>query len=245
LGGGRTVRPGEISLAHFGVLFLDEAPEFRTRVLQSLREPLEDRVITISRAEGPVQLPADFQLLLAANPCPCGRLGKNPAGEALGERSPAVPGVCLCSAQEIYRYWRKIGGALLDRVEIRVAVKDPRAGEMGGGGGEASAPIARRVCRVVEIQTRRFAGTGLRRNARIPPGLMEKFCPLTESARSALAGAAEKLGLSGRAFHSILRVARTIADLEGKDPIEAVHLLEAVQHRRLGEDPYDIFSPSA
>jgi magnesium chelatase family protein len=257
LGGGRGVRPGEISLAHFGTLFLDEAPEFRTNVLQSLREPLEDRVITISRAEGPVRLPADFQLLLAANPCPCGRLGKASAGEAgPGEfprepearglsagGPPAGPPVCFCSTQEIYRYWRKFGGALLDRVELRAAVKDPGIGEMGGGGGEASALIARRVRRAVEIQILRFKGTELRRNARIPPGLMEKLCPLTEKARGALIKAAEKLGLSGRAFHGILRAARTIADLEEKDSVEAVHVLEAVQHRRLGEDPYDIFTP--
>jgi magnesium chelatase family protein len=230
------VRPGEISLAHFGVLFLDEAPEFRANVLQSLREPREDRVITISRAEGQVRLPADFQLLLAANPCPCGRLGRAAPGE-----KNAGGAVCFCSSQEIYRYWRKFGGALLDRVELRAVVKDPGFARPDCGGEESSAGVARRVLRAVEIQGERFRCAGIRRNARIPPALIERFCPLTDSAALALAGAAEKLGLSGRAFHGIRKTARTIADLEERDTIDAVHILEAVQHRRPGEDPYDIF----
>ncbi|GHV70273.1 magnesium chelatase [Spirochaetia bacterium] len=251
LGGGKSVRPGEISLAHFGVLFLDEAPEFRSNVLQSLREPLEDRVITISRAEGPVRLPADFQLLLAANPCPCGRLGKptgeeDPAREGNPPRDHQQSAVlspgCFCAPQEIYRYWRKFGGALLDRVELRAAVPAPSIRLMEQGREESSADIARRVFTAVAIQRDRFKKTGLRRNARIPAGKIETLCPLTEGAQKALRQASEKLGLSGRAYHGILRTGRTIADLEGKDIIEAVHILEAVQHRRLGEDPYDIFS---
>jgi magnesium chelatase family protein len=231
LGGGRTVRPGEISLAHLGLLFLDEAPEFRANVLQALREPLEDRVITISRAEGPVRLPADFQLILAANPCPCGRLG-----------SPGSARDCFCGAEEIHRYWRKFGGALLDRVELRAAVQAPRPDQMGAGGEESSAVLARRVGRAVEIQRDRFRGTGLRRNARLPPAMLGRCCPLSPPADQALRRAAEKLGLSGRAFHGALRVARTIADLEGRDTIQAEHILEAIEHRRLGDDPYDILS---
>jgi magnesium chelatase family protein len=243
LGGGKTVRPGEISLAHFGVLFMDEAPEFRINVLQALREPLEDRVITISRAEGPVRLPAEFQLLLAANPCPCGRLGMALEDGAPDPKAPYGGGYgCFCTAEEIHRYWRKLGGALLDRVEIRVAVKSPRMDEMGKGEEENSAAITRRVSRAAEIQRERFRGTAIRRNARMGPDMIARYCPLSAEAEGAFRQAAEKLGFSGRAFHGVLRTARTIADLEGRDTILPVHILEAVQHRRLGEDPYEILS---
>ncbi|MDR1949054.1 MAG: YifB family Mg chelatase-like AAA ATPase [Spirochaetaceae bacterium] len=248
LGGGKTIRPGEISLANFGVLFLDEAPEFRSNVLQALREPLEDRVITISRAEGPVRLPADFQLLLSANTCPCGRLGiRSPIPgepEALRDAAGQYEGAgsgCFCSPEEIRRYWRKFGAALLDRVELRVAVLPPRAGEMGRGDEEPSSRVALRVLRATEMQRRRFKGSAIRRNARLPAGLMGQFCPLGDDAEKALRLAVEKLGFSGRAFHGVLRTARTIADLEGQEIISALHVLEAVQHRRLGDDPYDIF----
>ncbi|MDR3123245.1 MAG: YifB family Mg chelatase-like AAA ATPase [Treponema sp.] len=233
LGGGKTVRPGEISLAHFGALFLDEAPEFRSNVLQSLREPLEDRVITISRADGPVRLPADFQLVLAANPCPCGRLGMRSAAAGQG---------CFCGAEEIRRYWRKFGAALLDRVELRVATSSPEPATMADSKGENSAVIAERVLRAVDIQRRRFRDTPARRNAGMSPAMLERFCPLSPHAEAAFRSAAEKLGLSGRAYHGIIRVARTIADLEGQGDIKTVHLLEAIQHRRLGDDPYDVFS---
>jgi len=237
LGGGRNPRPGEISLAHFGVLFLDEAPEFRINVLQALREPLEDRVISISRAEGPVRLPAEFQMLMAANACPCGRLGIRDTDNA-----------CFCSPEEINRYWRKFSGALLDRVEIRAAVLPPKTGEMNSAIGknakpeEKSAVIAKRVRAAVEIQRLRFKETQIRRNALLPAGRTADFCPLSEKAESALNTAVSKIGLSGRAFHGVLRVARTIADLEGREVIETEHILEAVQHRRLGEDPWEILS---
>jgi magnesium chelatase family protein len=252
LGGGKTVRPGEISLAHYGVLFLDEAPEFRAHILQALREPLEDRIITISRAEGPVQLPADFQLLLAANSCPCGRLGirnrnydvpGDPAGSPVPEFSGMSGGACFCGSEEIYRYWRKFGGALLDRVELRTALLPPEISTLAAGAGEEeSAGFRGRVERAVEIQRARFSGTGIRRNARLPAGMIEKACPLTSRGAAAFQQAMAKLGLSGRAFHGVLRVARTIADLEGRDTIDAVHILEAIQHRRQGDDPYDILS---
>jgi magnesium chelatase family protein len=259
LGGGRAVRPGEISLAHLGVLFLDEAPEFRSPILQALREPLEDQVITISRAEASVRLPAAFQLILAANPCPCGRLGMRGTdgeGEALS---------CFCSPEEINRYWRRFGSALLDRIELRVPVLPPRLGEMTGPAGESSAAIARRVARAVEVQRLRLEklfprgnkppeesqGSGRtrppapgwpRRNARIPADLIERCCPLSEGGEQALKSAAARLALSGRAYHGILRVARTIADLEGRDSLEREHVLEAVEHRRRGDDPYDILA---
>lgn len=254
LGGGKAVRPGEISLAHFGVLFLDEAPEFRSNVLQSLREPLEDRVITISRAEGPVRLPADFQLLMAANTCPCGRLGMrfpalqtDMAFEYLSDAEGSTKGngvACFCTPEEIHRYWRKFGAALLDRVELRVGVQSTGLNRTGQTHEETSAEIAQRVRRAVEIQRDRFGETPVRRNARMSPGMIERYCALSDKAEQVFVGALAKLGLSGRAFHGVLRVARTIADLEGKDQILPVHILEALQHRRMGEDPYDILTIS-
>jgi magnesium chelatase family protein len=247
LGGGRTPRPGEISLAHLGVLFLDEAPEFKVNVLQSLREPLEDRVISISRAEGPVRLPAEFQLIMAANSCPCGRLGMQVMDAALEAKdsSFADEQTCLCSSEKINLYWRKFRGALLDRVEIRVAILPPKIEEMGtrnDSGEEPSAVIARRVQAAVEIQTRRYRGTSVRRNALLPAGMIGAFCPLSDKAESAYHKALSRLGLSGRAYHGILRVARTIADIEASEVIEIEHILEAVQHRRFGDDPWDILS---
>jgi magnesium chelatase family protein len=229
------------------VLFLDEAPEFKVNVLQSLREPLEDRVISISRAEGPVHLPAEFQLIMAANSCPCGRLGMR-----IMDTDPEAKDVCLqddptclCSPEKINLYWRKFRGALLDRVEIRVAILPPKIEVMGtrnSGGEEPSAVIAGRVQAAVDIQTRRYRGTGVRRNALLPAGLIGTFCPLSDKAESAYHKALSRLGLSGRAYHGILRVARTIADIEASEVIETEHVLEAVQHRRFGDDPWDILS---
>jgi magnesium chelatase family protein len=243
LGGGRNIRPGEITLAHLGTLFLDEAPEFRLPVLQSLREPLEDRVITIVRAEGPQKLPADFQLVMAANSCPCGRLGAAlRGGDSMGQPPVFEDSGCFCAGDEIRRYWRKIGSALLDRIDIRVPVRAPGVLTPAGEGGERSDDIRRRVTAAVEIQKKRFKGSGVRRNSGMLPGQIEKFCSLPKSAEEAFVLAASKLGLSGRACHGVLKIARTIADLEGTGSIESIHVLEAVQHRRLGDDPYDILS---
>ena len=238
LGGGKNPHPGEISLAHFGVLYLDETPQFRINVLQALREPLEDRVISISRAEGQVRLPAEFQLVMTANSCPCGKLGMRDNETA-----------CFCSPDEVNRYWRKFGGALLDRVEIRLAVLPPKIDEMrprasSAEQGEKSAVIAARVKAAVEIQRERYkkADIPIRRNALLPAGLANKMCPMNEKAESAFYKAVSKLGFSGRAYHGVLRVARTIADLEAKEIIEVEHILEAVHHRRQGEDPWEILS---
>jgi magnesium chelatase family protein len=201
-------------------------------VLQSLREPLEDHVITIVRAEGPLKLPADFQLVMAANGCPCGRLGAVSSSET----------GCFCTPDEVRRYWKKLGSALLDRIELRVPVNVPSVLVPGGTGEEESAVIARRIKNAVEIQKERFKGSQARRNGRMSPGQIEKFCHLSEKAAEAFRFAAAKLGLSGRACHGILKTARTIADLDGKDSIDTVHVLEAVQHRRFGDDPYDILT---
>jgi magnesium chelatase family protein len=267
IGGGRLVRPGEISLAHMGTLFLDEAPEYRAPVLRALREPLEDRVVTISRAEGPLRLPADFQLILAANPCPCGRLGiagttsggTGGSGECSNGPGPfRTTGVqandaeldqprtkgfsgCFCASEEVYRYWRKIGAPLLDRIELRIPVL-PQDTIVSEKPGESSQSIARRVCRAVEIQQTRYKHTPVRRNSRMSPAMIDRFCRLDSPSRRIFSLAIEQLALSGRACHGILRTARTIADLEASETIQQVHLLEAIEHRRMGDDPYDIIT---
>jgi magnesium chelatase family protein len=247
LGGGHCVRPGEISLAHYGVLFLDEAPEFKVNVLQSLREPLEDRRITISRAENSVRLPADFQLVMAANPCPCGRLGMHPAerggddGDNAGAMAADGTG-CYCSGSEVLRYWRRFGGALLDRMELRVAVNAPYVSELCARPDEPDEAVVARVGRAAAIQRERYAGAGFRRNSGMGSAAIDRYCKLGGAALAAFTKAVEKLGISGRAYHGILRVARTIADLEAADSVGMEHILEAVQYRRQGDDPYDVFS---
>ncbi len=252
LGGGRSVHPGEISLAHNGVLFLDEAPEFKTNVLQALREPLEDSWVTISRADGSVRLPADFQLILAANPCPCGRLGirlsvpdvREAGGKPFSADAYSGSAACFCSGDEINRHWRRLGSALLDRIELRIPVLPPLDLAIPSAQEDSSAEIAGRVRSAVGIQRKRFDGTGVRRNSRMPAGQVQKFCAPEGAAASVLRAAADFLGLSGRACHGVLRVARTIADLEGSDGLKVRHVEEAIQYRRYGEDPYDILSAS-
>jgi magnesium chelatase family protein len=152
---------------------------------------------------------------------------------------------CFCSPEEIYRYWRKFSGALLDRVELRIAVLPPDINEMGRNSAqESSAEIARRVLAVAEIQRHRFKNTGIRRNALIPAGMMDAYCPLSSRAKVAFDTVMAKLGLSARAYHGILRVARTIADLDSREVIDSAHILEAIQHRRQGEDPFEVLSVS-
>ncbi|MEW5815373.1 MAG: YifB family Mg chelatase-like AAA ATPase [Spirochaetota bacterium] len=222
IGGGRYVRPGEVSLAHRGVLFLDEATEFKKNILQALREPLEDGRVDIARAGSNFWFPARFQLILAANPCPCGNLGRDDS-------------VCLCSSAEILAYWKKIGGALMDRIDIRIPVKPVPVEELLQDGGESSDSIKGRVQQAVEIQAERFKGESFNRNSRISPGKLNYYCPLGREPREVFASAVKKLSLSSRACHSILKLARTIADLEAAHNIGPYHLLEAVQHRRYGD----------
>jgi magnesium chelatase family protein len=226
VGGGRFARPGEVSLAHHGVLFLDEAPEFGMSLLQSLRQPVEDGWVSIARAGSSVRFPACFQLVLSFNPCPCGNLGRDSHA-------------CICSAAEIDRYWRRVGGALLDRIDIRFPLKPvptsqmclpPRPGE--------GAEMAQRVARAAAIQRARHAGREFFWNARIPPGLIDALCPLRASCLRAFSEATKHLSISSRAYHSILRIARTIADLEGAEQITEEHLMEAVQHRRYGDNDF-------
>jgi magnesium chelatase family protein len=224
IGGGKIPRPGEVSLAHEGVLFLDEAAEFSTALLQTLREPMEEGSITIARAGTSMHFPARFQLVLAMNPCPCGNLGRKQA-------------TCFCSVLEISRYWRKLGGALLDRVDLRIPLEPVSFDHLGGeaGAGESSASVRRRVAAAIKLQRKRYEGLPFSRNAHIPAGLVGRFCAPGTEGRTVLQEAAERFSLSSRAFHSILKVARTIADLDASPHIGKDHLLEAVQYRRYCE----------
>ncbi len=219
VGGGHWPRPGEISLSHRGVLFLDELPEFGNRALEGLRQPLEDGVVSIARSTGTLTFPARFMLIGALNPCPCGYWG-----------DPVRP--CTCSPAMVTRYQKRISGPLLDRIDIHVEV--PRVDYQkltDERRGEPSAAIRARVERAREIQRRRFAGTPLTANAEMGPAELRQFCPLDEAGRSLLRAAMQQLQMSARAFHRILKLARTIADLAGSDKIETAHLAEAIQYR--------------
>jgi len=226
VGGGRSRKPGEISLAHGGVLLLDEAAEFRADVLQSLREPLEEGRVTIARADRVISYPSRFMLVLSCNPCPCGNLGRRGA-------------VCLCSPDEIRRYWKRLGGPLLDRIDIRVPVRPAGPVELALGPGEASSSIRARVRRAREIQADRYADAGSKVNGNLPVSGIERFCALGDKARTAFIVKAEREGFSSRACHSTLKVARTIADLEGSSSIDVSHLDEAFALRKYGDD--DVF----
>jgi magnesium chelatase family protein len=219
VGGGHFPRPGEISLAHRGVLFLDELPEFGARTLEGLRQPLEDGMVSIARATGTLAFPARFMFISAMNPCPCGYYG-DPVRE------------CTCSMQTISRYQKRISGPLLDRIDIHIEV--PRVDYQkltDERMGERSAALRGRVERAREIQRRRFAGTALSCNAGLGPTEVREVCRLDETGRSLVRAAMQQLQMSARAFHRILKLARTIADLAGSERIETAHLAEAIQYR--------------
>jgi magnesium chelatase family protein len=225
IGGGKMIRPGEVSLSHCGILFLDEAMEFRKSLLQSLREPVEAGSVTIARAGSTISFPARFQLVLAANPCPCGNLGRREK-------------VCLCNPKDIYGYWKKLGNAMLDRIDIRVPLEPIAASELTGTAGTTSAETGGNVRKACRIQEERYGEFPFRRNAEIPSGLIDRFCGLDGPQRDVLVRAVDKLGISSRACHSILKVARTIADLDGAERIGKDHVLEAIQHRRYGDTDF-------
>lgn len=225
VGGGKNQRPGEISLAHGGVLFLDEAPEFRSDVLQALREPLEEGSISIARADRVSRFPSRFTLILACNPCPCGNLGRPGA-------------VCLCSGDEIRRYWKRLGGPLLDRIDIRVPVRPVDPAALGAAAGESSAAIRARVIRARQAQRARLAPFNESLNARLPAAGIDACCGLEAEAQRLFVEGAQKAGLSSRACHGVLRVARTIADLDGAALIGAEALLEALGLRQHGDGDY-------
>ena len=221
-GGGSTPRPGEISLAHNGVLFMDELPQFTRPAMESLRPgrpPLEDGVITISRAGGRATYPSSFMLVGAMNPCPCGYFGHPTRA-------------CTCSQTKVSLYLNKISGPLLDRMDLQVEVPPVEYDRMADARpAESSAEVRRRVEAARQIQRRRYAGTGVTCNARLTPALLKKYCVLTPEADRLLAAAYERMGLSGRSYDRLLRVARTIADLSGKRLLDEDSLLEALQYR--------------
>ncbi|MFZ5495305.1 MAG: YifB family Mg chelatase-like AAA ATPase [Verrucomicrobiota bacterium] len=226
LGGGAIPGPGEISLAHHGVLFLDELPEFKRSALEVLRQPLEDGHVTISRSAGKVTLPCHFMLVAAMNPCPCGYLG-DPKHE------------CRCSPAQIQRYRARISGPLLDRIDLHVEAPALSITELRSDqGGEPSSLMRERVETARQLQLIRFRGTTLPCNARMPPSQLKRFCPLDSSLGDLLQQAMEQLSLSARAYDRILKVARTIADLGESERIKAPHLLEAIQYRSLDRNVF-------
>lgn len=216
VGGGMYPRPGEISLAHHGVLFLDELPEFDRRVLEALREPLETGHITVSRAAQRIDFPARFQFIAAMNPCPCGYLGHPTRA-------------CRCTPDQIARYRGKLSGPLLDRIDLSLEVGSLTADELQAApSGESSITVRQRVMQAHDIQSTRQG----KPNAHLEAAEIERFCPADAKAKALLHQAIERMGLSARAYHRILKVARSVADLAGADVIGATHVAEAVQYRR-------------
>ena len=218
-GGGGVPRPGEISLAHNGVLFLDELPEFDKSTLEALRQPLEDGFVTITRAAGTLTLPSRFMLVCAMNPCRCGWYG-HPSGR------------CTCSESQVEQYMRRISGPLLDRIDMHIEVPSVEYEAMRRREKpESSETVRQRVNAAREIQKRRFAGTEVSCNAYMTPSMVGRYCALDKAGDRLMQGAFDRLGLTGRSHDRILRMARTIADLEGAESISAAHLAEAIQYR--------------
>ncbi|MFQ3621604.1 MAG: YifB family Mg chelatase-like AAA ATPase [Spirochaetales bacterium] len=223
LGGGRSLSVGEISLAHGGTLFLDEAPEFGRRILQGLREPLEEGSVRLVRAGKRESFPADFHLVLAMNACPCGNLGKE-------------QGLCLCSENEIERYWRRLGGALMDRIDMRIAVparEEEGLWEQTGG----SKDLRERIFKAYEIQIQRNKEIGGRFNNRLSFVQLRKVCLMEGDVETLYIQAGKALNCSARGMISVLRISRTIGDLAGQKKIQQTAILEAFQYRRYGDGP--------
>ena len=219
VGGGNWPHPGEISLAHHGVLFLDELPEFGMRVLEVLRQPLEDKVVTISRAQGSLTFPANFQLIGAMNPCPCGYYG-----------DPVRP--CTCSNMLVTKYQKRISGPLLDRIDIHVEVPRVDYEKLSSDRlGESSASVRERVEVARDRQRVRFGAGGVASNADMRIAEVRQFCKLDETGQALIQTAMNQLQLSARAYHRVLKLARTIADLAGSESIVPAHLAEALQYR--------------
>ncbi|MDQ3308709.1 MAG: YifB family Mg chelatase-like AAA ATPase, partial [Gemmatimonadota bacterium] len=222
IGGGSNPRPGEVSLSHNGVLFMDELPEFRRPVLEVLRQPLEDNEVTIARAAMSLTYPARFMLAAAMNPCPCGHFGDSQKA-------------CTCPPPAVQRYLARISGPLLDRIDLHVEVPAVRYKELSDGRlGEPSSAIRERVSAARERQRTRLAGIpGVYANAHMRPKEIREHCRLNEGSESLLRTAITRLGFSARAYHRILKIARTIADLDGAAEIGTAHISEAIQYRSL------------
>jgi magnesium chelatase family protein len=225
IGGGNIPRPGEISLAHNGVLFMDELPEFRRPVLEALRQPLEDRKVTISRAAMSITYPSCFMLVAAMNPCPCGYLTDH--------KTP-----CRCSHYQLQKYRDRISGPLLDRIDIHVDVPAVGYGDLTHPRlGEASGRIRKRVSAARKTQTARFGKTGIHNNAGMKNRHIKMFCRIDDDSGRLLRAAIDTLGLSARAYNRILKIARTIADLAGETDIRSPDVAEAIQYRSLDRKP--------
>lgn len=226
-GGGSSPKPGEISLAHNGVIFMDEFPEFDRRAKESMRQPLEDSVVNIARTSGSVSYPSSIMLIAAMNPCPCGYYG-HPTKE------------CQCSEAAKRRYMDKVSGPILDRIDIHIEVAPVEYEQLSGRGNEEkSSDIKARVNKAREIQRRRFAGTDITCNAKMTPKMTKDFCVLTKEADALLRASFERLALSARAYDKILRISRTIADLDGAESIELAYVAEALQYRSLDRKYWD------
>lgn len=220
-GGGISAKPGEISLAHNGVLFMDELLEYPRDTLEILRQPLEDNVITISRAQRTVRYPANFMLVASMNPCPCGNYGSKTHE-------------CTCTPAQIAKYRSKLSGPLMDRIDLHIEVDNVTYGDLSSKeSGESSSEIKRRVDNARNIQLKRFEGTGVYSNSRMNNAMVSEFCKLTPECAQILKLAFERLGMSARAYNRILKVARTIADLEDEENILPSHITEAVGYRSL------------
>lgn len=231
VGGSSQPKPGEISLAHNGVLFLDELLEFRREVLEVLRQPLEDAEVTISRAQLSLTYPADFMLVAAMNPCPCGYRGDN-----------LKP--CRCTATQIDRYWSRLSGPLLDRIDLQLEVPRLSDSELTGDRpGECSADIQARVVEARERQHRRYQGSSTHCNSQLKPAQTSKFCRLDSDCKALLQQAIQRLQLSARAYDRVVKVARTIADLDGCEAISLSHLAEALQYRTLERGAQSLLEP--
>lgn len=224
VGGGQFPKPGEISLAHRGILFLDELPEFPRILLESLRQPLEDGVVNISRAHGALTFPAKFSLVASMNPCPCGYYG-NPYHE------------CKCSISQINKYQKKISGPLLDRIDLFVEVPEVKKDKLTSEETEESSENIRiRVIAARKIQEKRFAGSLISTNAEMTPEMLKKFCRLEKEASAILEQALEQFHLSARSYHRLIKIGRTIADLAGQENIKPEHIAEALHYRTKAQE---------